>query len=114
MAVTMQSSSPARTEDQVAGPRRVKIDLHIHTCYSGDCLSKLEDIITTTIEKGLDALAITDHNAIAGALALQAVAPFPVIVGEEVGTCEGEVVGLFLQELIPRGLTLAETVRRIR
>jgi len=100
--------------DPGTGPRRIRIDLHIHTCYSGDCLSSLEDIIAATGNAGLDALAITDHNAIDGALALQAMAPFPVIVGEEVGTCEGEVIGLFLQEFIPKGLTVAETMRHIR
>lgn len=63
---------------------------------------------------GLDAVAITDHNAIAGALKLKGQAPFLVIVGEEVMTSAGEIMGLFLRELIPPGLGPVETARRIQ
>lgn len=62
----------------------------------------------------LGALAITDHNTIAAALALREQAPIPIIVGEEIRTTRGEIIGLFLQEEIPPDLSPAETVRRIR
>ncbi|MBC7261726.1 MAG: PHP domain-containing protein, partial [Chloroflexi bacterium] len=93
---------------------RIKVDLHIHTCYSPDSLTSLEAVIAAALERGLGALAITDHNAIEGALALQRMAPFPVIVGEEILTAEGDIIGLFLQELIPPKLTPAQTIARIR
>jgi predicted metal-dependent phosphoesterase TrpH len=62
----------------------------------------------------MGALAITDHNTIAGALAVAEVAPFPVIVGQEVSTAEGEVLGLFLEEEVPRDLLASETVGLIK
>ena len=96
-----------------AGAGRWRVDLHIHTCYSPDSLMRLEQVIDAATRRGLAALAITDHNAIDGALALARIAPFPVIVGEEVDTGDGEVIGLFLNEFIPPGLGPAETVALI-
>lgn len=95
------------------GNRRIKVDLHIHTCYSPDSLTSLEAVIAAARERHLGALAITDHNAIQGALALQCMAPFPIIVGEEILTTEGDIIGLFLHELIPPGLSPAQTIARI-
>ena len=63
---------------------------------------------------GLNCIAITDHNTIVGALEVQRIAPFKVIVGEEIGSSEGEVTGLFLKEEVPRGLPPVETARRIK
>ncbi len=94
--------------------QRLKVDLHIHTCYSPDSLVSLPEVIAAALRRGLGALAVLDHNAIGGALALSDVAPFPVIVGEEIYTTEGEIAGLFLQALIPPGLTPAHTVVRIK
>src|SRR3990172_9384006 len=54
------------------------------------------------------------HNTIRGALAVQAIAPFTVIVGEEIRSREGEIIGLFLREEVPAGLTAEETIARIR
>jgi predicted metal-dependent phosphoesterase TrpH len=98
---------------QVDAPT-IKVDLHVHTCYSKDCLLSLEEVIATAQRQGLGALAVLDHNAIEGALALQALAPFAVIVGEEIYTTEGEIAGMFLRELIPPGLTPSQTVVRIQ
>jgi predicted metal-dependent phosphoesterase TrpH len=98
---------------QVDAPT-IKVDLHVHTCYSKDCLLSLEDVTAAAQRRGLGALAVLDHNAIEGALALQALSPFTVIVGEEIYTTEGEIAGLFLRELIPPGLTPAQTVARIQ
>ncbi|MGQ9493655.1 MAG: PHP domain-containing protein [Anaerolineae bacterium] len=95
------------------GNRRIKVDLHIHTCYSPDSLTPLEAVIAAAQERNLGALAITDHNAIEGALALRRMAPFSVIIGEEILTTEGDIIGLFLHELIPPGLSPAQTIARI-
>jgi predicted metal-dependent phosphoesterase TrpH len=92
----------------------MKIDLHIHTFHSPDSLSRYDAIIRRVEARGLDAIAITDHNLMRGAFELARIAPFPVIIGEEIRTCEGEIIGYFLQEEIPRGLELEATIERIR
>ena len=92
----------------------MRVDLHVHTEYSNDCRLKLEEIIDTVSLGKVDALAITDHNEIEGALKLKEIASFPVIVGEEIQTIDGEIIGLFLRERITPGLSSYETVRRIK
>lgn len=89
-------------------------DLHVHTCFSRDCDVPPEKLVRRCLAVGLNCIAVTDHNTIRGALEVRALAPFTVIVGEEVRTTEGEIVGLFLQEEIPRGLSPLETVQRIK
>ena len=91
----------------------VKVDLHVHTEYSPDCLTPCEDLIRWARRRQLDAVAITDHNTIEGALALSATSPIPIIIGEEVRTTRGEIIGLFLREEIPMHLSPSETVRII-
>ncbi len=92
----------------------IRVDLHIHTHYSKDSLLSFEAIIAACQRRGIGCVAITDHNTIAGALAFKRVAPFPVIVGEEIQTTAGEIAGLFLSEEIPKGLSPQETIDRIR
>ena len=92
----------------------IKADLHIHTGYSPDSATPLERVIARCTERGINCVAITDHNTIAGALDMKRVAPFKVIVGEEIDTAQGEVIGYFLTDEIPRGLPADETVRRIK
>jgi hypothetical protein len=96
----------------------IEVDLHMHTDHSPDCATPVEVLLATAREQGLGAIAVTDHNEISGALAARAQAPefgVKVIVGEEVKTAgQGEVIGLFIEEKIPRGLTLAETVAEIK
>jgi predicted metal-dependent phosphoesterase TrpH len=92
----------------------IQVDLHVHTRHSPDALSTSQEVIAAVQHRGLGAIAVTDHNAIAGAFELQRIAPFPVIVGEEILTNEGEIIGLFLQEHVPAGLTPVQTVSRIR
>jgi hypothetical protein len=92
----------------------MKVDLHVHTCYSRDSLNSLETIVVTCQQRGLDKVAITDHNTIAGALALQELAPELVIVGQEIKTPVGEMIAYFLEEEIPKGLPPQETIARIR
>lgn len=92
-----------------------RLDLHIHTRSSRDCLSEYADVISTARSRGLDRIAVTDHNEIEGALRMRQAAPDLVIVGEEVKTAEGvDVTGLFLSEKIPKGTPAIETAQRIR
>jgi len=92
----------------------LRADLHIHTAYSPDSTSSLPDIIARCLEVGINCLAVTDHNSIAGALELKRTAPFYIIVGEEILTTSGEIIGLFLSEYVPHKLSLEETVARIK
>jgi predicted metal-dependent phosphoesterase TrpH len=92
----------------------IKVDMHVHTSYSKDGLLAPEEIVVKCQQKGLGALAITDHNTLAGALAVRDVAPFPVIVGQEISTSQGEVVGLFLEEEVSRDLSPGEAVALIK
>ena len=92
----------------------IKADLHIHTCYSADCLTPLERIVERCLEQGIDCIAVADHNTIAGALRLREIAPFKVIIAEEVLTVVGEIMGLFLSEKVARGLSARETISKIR
>ncbi len=77
-------------------------------------MTSLETVIETCQRQGLDKVAITDHNTIAGALALREMAPELVIVGEEIKTPAGEFIAYFLEEEIPKGLSPQETIARIR
>lgn len=79
----------------------VRIDLHVHSKYSGDSLLTPEKIIKTAIKKGLDGVAITDHNTIRGGLAARKYnKDLTIIVGAEIATDRGEIIGLFLNEEI--------------
>jgi predicted metal-dependent phosphoesterase TrpH len=91
----------------------------MHTDHSSDCATPVEVLIETARDRGFGAIAVTDHNEVSGALAAAEVAEsmedFKIIVGEEVKTAEqGEVIGLFIKEKIPRGMTMAETIAEIR
>jgi hypothetical protein len=96
----------------------IDVDLHMHTDHSGDCETPVEVLLATAKEVGLGAIAVTDHNEISGALEAREkarAAGVKVIVGEEVKTAEqGEVIGLFIEEKIPRGMSMAETVAEIK
>ena len=97
----------------------IEVDLHMHTDHSGDCATPVDVLINTARDRGLGAIAITDHNEVSGALEARKLAEelgdIKVIVAEEVKTAEqGEVIGLFLEEKIPKGLTMAETIAEIR
>ncbi len=113
---------PPRADDgqraRLAARRLIDVDLHMHTDHSSDCATPVEVLLATAREQGLGAIAVTDHNEISGALDARAKAAeygVKVIVGEEVMTAtQGEVIGLFLEEKIPRGMSLAETIAEIR
>jgi predicted metal-dependent phosphoesterase TrpH len=95
----------------------VYADFHMHSEHSKDCVVPVRDLLARARECGLDVIAITDHNSADGGLEGRELADeygVRVIVGEEVKTSEGEVVGLFLEETIPGGLSFAETIAAIR
>ncbi len=92
----------------------LKADLHIHTKYSLDCSTPLEKIIERCQELGINCIAIADHGTIEGALEMQILAPFTVIVAEEILTPHGEIMGMFLKESIPSGLSVEQTISQIR
>lgn len=91
-------------------------DLHMHTNFSSDCATTPEELLAGCKESGLEAIAITDHNTIEGALEVARLAPesIQVIIGEEIKTREGEIIGLYLTEEIPKGLTAEETIALIK
>ncbi|MFL5863279.1 MAG: PHP-associated domain-containing protein [Solirubrobacteraceae bacterium] len=94
----------------------IDVDLHMHTDHSNDCATPVEVLLAQARLRGLGAIAVTDHNEISGALEARAKANgVKVIVGEEVKTKEqGEVIGLFIEDKIPRGMTLEETIAEIK
>jgi glycosyltransferase involved in cell wall biosynthesis len=94
----------------------IDVDLHMHTDHSYDCATPVEVLLAEARARGLGAIAITDHNEVSGALEARAKADgVKVIVGEEIKTAsQGEVIGLFLNEKIPRGMTLQETISAIK
>jgi predicted metal-dependent phosphoesterase TrpH len=97
----------------------IEVDLHMHTDHSPDCVTPVEVLLETARDRGLGAIAITDHNEVSGALEARRIAEemddIKVIVAEEVKTAEqGEVIGLFLEEKIPKGMTMAQTIAAIR
>jgi predicted metal-dependent phosphoesterase TrpH len=92
----------------------LKADFHIHTHYSMDSSTTLEQVIQSCQKKGINCIAIADHGAIEGALKMKEIAPFKVVVAEEVLTTRGEIMGMFLKELVPSGLSMEESIRRIK
>ena len=92
----------------------MRADFHIHTRVSPDSSLSPEALIRACEREGIDAIAVTDHHTIEGALAVREIAPFPVIIGAELRAAEGEIIGLFLESDIPRGLSARETVKRIK
>lgn len=97
----------------------IDVDLHMHTDHSSDCATPVEVLVETARDRGFGAIAVTDHNEVSGAFAAaefaEGIENFKIIIAEEVKTAEqGEVIGLFIKEKIPRGMTMAETIAEIR
>ena len=88
--------------------------MHSHTMWSGDSTTTPDELAAAVVEAGLDVLCITDHNAIKGAVDLMDRLACRVIVGEELRTHAGEIIGLFLEERIPVGVQPDEAARAIR
>jgi predicted metal-dependent phosphoesterase TrpH len=108
----------SKAHDPLSNRPWIVCDLHMHTSWSHDCLVEPAELVDHAEEEGLGAIAVTDHNAFGGALEaveLGRERPLTVIPGEEVKTAgQGEVIGLYLQEEIPRGLSFADTIAAIR
>ena len=92
----------------------LKADFHIHTDYSPDSSVSPKSLVARCVKQGINCIAVTDHDTIQGALAVARIAPFRVIIGSEIKSADGEIIGLFLKEDVPPKLLALETVRRIK
>jgi predicted metal-dependent phosphoesterase TrpH len=94
---------------------RIHADFHSHSHYSRDSVLNPRTYIDRCIQRGINVIAVTDHNEIEGAFVIQKMAPpeLKVIIGEEVKTAEGEIIGLFLHDIVPRDMSPEDTVRAI-
>jgi predicted metal-dependent phosphoesterase TrpH len=114
LARRRRPQAPAPLEDR----DWIIADLHLHTSWSHDCSIEVDELLDHAEAEGLGAIAVTDHNVFGGALEAAERArgrKVVVIPGEEVKTDgQGEVIGLFLREEIPRGMSFADTVAAIR
>ena len=92
------------------------VDLHCHTRASFDCLSAPREVVRAAARRGLTHIAITDHERIDGALEAREVAPdgLTVLVGEEVRTRDGDLICLFIERPVPRGMSAEETIAAVR
>ena len=95
--------------------RRLRVDMHTHCEASPDSLTPVRVQAARIKQVGLDVVFATDHDTIDGALRLRELADgFRLIVGEEITSADGDLVGLFLERAVPRGLSGEETIARIR
>lgn len=123
-----ESSAPGAVAAAVAARTKIRLDMHTHTEFSPDSRTSLPRYARAAVAAGLGAVCVTDHNTIDGALRLlelqqewsregsaesQALGALRVVVGEEIYSLDGEIVGLFLSETVPAGLPAAETMDRI-
>ena len=92
----------------------LKADLHMHTKYSFDCTTSPQAIIRRCQKIGINCVAVADHGTIEGAQRVKEIAPFRVIVAEEILTPLGEIMGMFLTESIPSSISVEEAFRRIK
>jgi predicted metal-dependent phosphoesterase TrpH len=95
-------------------PGWVRVDLHSHTMWSGDSTTTPDEVEQAVVEAGLDVLCITDHNAIKGAVELAERLDCRVVIGEELRTHAGEIIGLFLTERVPVGTPPVAAAEQIR
>lgn len=104
------------TSDLLGGPGRAFADLHCHTAWSPDSLSSPGRVARVAAERGLTHLAVTDHGRLEGALEARAGAPegLTIIVGQEIATTEGDLIGLYLERAVPGGLSAAEAAAAVR
>jgi predicted metal-dependent phosphoesterase TrpH/glycosyltransferase involved in cell wall biosynthesis len=117
-SLTHRRRTARRDGDPLAGRPWIVCDLHMHTSWSHDCSIAVPDLLDHAEAVGLGAIAITDHNRFGGAAEASDLARtrrLTVIPGEEVKTGgQGEVIGLFLEQEIPRGLSFADTIEAIK
>jgi predicted metal-dependent phosphoesterase TrpH len=101
---------------QVRPPATVRVDMHMHTMWSGDATTTPDELAGAVAASGVDVLCITDHSTTNGAFELQRSGALGcrIVVGEELRTWAGEIIGLFLTERLPYGLKPREVAERIR
>ena len=92
---------------------QLKIDLHVHSCYSNDSVITPEELVFYAKKHELDAVAVTDHDRIDGALKIAKEKDFLIIPGIEISSLNGHIIGLNVHEVIPAKLSVNETVDRI-
>lgn len=93
-----------------------KADLHIHSKFSGDCFTSIQDILATAQKRKLDVIAITDHHTFQGFMEAEKIAPqfgVKLIKGEEIKTKQGDLIALFIDELIKPRRDILETIREV-
>jgi predicted metal-dependent phosphoesterase TrpH len=115
--VAAPSPEAAARHPHLAAPQpdgRLRVDLHTHTMWSGDSTTTPDEFATAIGASGLDVVCITDHNAIDGAVELRDRLACRVIVGEELRTAAGEIIGLFLTERVPMGISHLDAAKTIR
>lgn len=113
MRETAVDRHPHLAEPPPAG--RIRVDCHLHTMYSGDAVTTLDELGAQIEETGLDVVCVTDHHAVRGAReAIERDVGCRVVVGEEVRTAAGEVIGLFLSRRVAHGLPVDEALAAIR
>jgi predicted metal-dependent phosphoesterase TrpH len=93
--------------------KRVFADLHVHTTYSNDSLITPKDLVYYAKKRGLNCVAVTDHNQLEGAYKIAKETDFLIIPGMEVSSSDGHIVALNVIELIPKGLCAADTIDKI-
>ena len=121
MTLDASTSFGTGSTDDDAGPtgRRAFVDLHCHTSASFDSLASVSSVVRTAADRGLTHLAITDHERIDAALEAQDLAAaeargLQVLVGQEIRTTTGDLIGVFLNETVPPGLSPAEAIAAVR
>lgn len=92
----------------------IKADLHVHTWHSVDSFMSYDQLINTCLKKEINCVAVADHGTTKGARELSKVAPFKIIICEEILTPYGEIMGMFLQEDIPNKIPVEKTIELIR
>jgi len=115
--VTRSSSEAVDRHPHLAAPvasGHVRVDMHTHTMWSGDSTTTPEEFADSLKASGLDVVCITDHNEVAGAVDLSEQLECRVVVGEELRTPAGEIIGLFLTERIPVDATHLDAAKAIR
>lgn len=91
-----------------------RLELHAHTIYSKDCLTRLDKLQNICKKHSIDKFAITDHNTAQAALQMAHLYPMWIIPGEEIMTTEGELLAWYIKEEVPPQLTPQETIERLR
>jgi predicted metal-dependent phosphoesterase TrpH len=115
--VAAPSPEAAARHPHLAAPQpdgRLRVDLHTHTMWSGDSTTTPDEFAAAIVASGLDVVCITDHNAIDGAVELRDRLACRVIVGEELRTAAGEIIGLFLTRRVPMGISHLDAAKAIR